>query len=162
MHKTLAGEDAVAAVVPLVAACCVASGLAGDKPTPPQGVTVMSRSDCDAAPSAAKQIMNQFPFGVVMQRADVSLAEAAHQFELARSPLTELRCIAQQIAECISALHRAKVVHCDVKPRNVVRTGRTWHLIDLDLAQTMDEVRGDSRHCNYLTQVIISVSKRKH
>jgi serine/threonine protein kinase len=140
VHKALAGGGGAAAVVPLAAACCVSSALCGDAPAP-TGATVVSKADRDNAPTAAKQLMTEFPFGVVMHRADISLAEAAHQFELARSPLTELRCIAQHIAGCISALHGARVVHRDVKPRNVVRTGRTWHLIDLDLAQTFDEAR---------------------
>ena len=97
VHKDLAGGGGAAAVVPLAAACCVSSALCGDAP-PPAGATIVSEEDRDGAPTAAKQLMTQFPFGVVMHRADISLAEAAHQFELARSPLTELRCIAQHIA----------------------------------------------------------------
>ena len=45
-----------------------------------------------------------------------------------------IRVIATDLAEALASLHKAKLIHCDIKPLNVVRYDGRWRLIDLDCA----------------------------
>lgn len=128
------------AAIPLVAACCVATALQ-DPANPPSGVVVITGAQRDAAPTPSQRLMTQFPFALCVERADLCLAEAAQQFELSRSPLTELQCIAQQIAGCLATLHSHSLLHGDLKPRHIVRKGRRWALAELHVARTFAEAR---------------------
>ena len=47
-------------------------------------------------------------------------------------PLLQVRLVARQLCAALAHLHERGVVHCDLKPRNVVRQGRQYKLIDLD------------------------------
>lgn len=42
--------------------------------------------------------------------------------------------IASQIATCVATLHANGVAHGDIKPRNIVRLGNQYKLVDLDMA----------------------------
>ncbi len=54
--------------------------------------------------------------------------------------------IIRQVAEAADALHEAGIVHRDIKPGNIMvgRDGKTPVLMDLGLAQLVDESEGSA------------------
>ena len=44
-----------------------------------------------------------------------------------------------QLVHCVSHLHDASLIHCDIKPMNIVLSSGRWKLIDLDCAVLTDD-----------------------
>lgn len=83
----------------------------------------------------AVEYMRDYPYALVMERAERNLAEIISNERLAAEPLDSIRFTAQKIARCVDQLHRAGVVHGDIKPRNVVRANNNkFKLIDFDMS----------------------------
>ena len=87
------------------------------------------------APSwESKESSGALEFCTVMPAADRSLAGAINAEYIAGQDYHMVTNVARQIAHGINELHTCGIIHGDVKPRNIVRTGTLWQLIDLDAA----------------------------
>ena len=87
----------------------------------------------------ASTLTAEFPYAIVMDKADRNLLEVIANERLSAEPIGVLRSTAAKVGTCIAKLHACDAVHGDIKPRNVVRTadrafGTTFMLIDLDMA----------------------------
>jgi hypothetical protein len=78
----------------------------------------------------ARQLMVDFPYAIEMLVADRNLNEIIISERLAEEPLEVIRQTSRQILDLVADLHRAGVVHGDLKPKNIVRVGRTLKFID--------------------------------
>lgn len=85
--------------------------------------------------------LSTHPFLLVLPAGDRSL-EAAAVGEAANPDWpTEAARACLEIAEALQALHATGCIHGDVKPRNVIRLGAHYRLIDFDAAVPLGEVR---------------------
>jgi serine/threonine protein kinase len=82
----------------------------------------------------ARHLMSEYPYAIQMPLADRNLNEIIVSERLAEEPLDVIRQNSRKILNMIQELHKAGVVHGDVKPKNVVRVDRTLMLIDLDMS----------------------------
>jgi len=84
---------------------------------------------------STRELLQAFPFALVMPMADRNLAEVIQSERLADESIDVLRQVGSRICAAIHGLHQMGVVHGDLKPRNIVREGaNTWKLIDLDMS----------------------------
>eukprot|EP00873_Tetraselmis_striata_P038635 jgi/Tetstr1/458899/TSEL_000366.t1 len=95
---------------------------------------------------------SKYCFCVVMPQAERSLSSAITQGRAAAGddwPL--VRFIATNLANALDHLHKRDIVHGDIKPLNVMRSGDTYKLIDLDVAAVIGKPLGNKRpssaHC---------------
>ena len=80
--------------------------------------------------------------------------ERMHGEDLSQMLLSQLRLslreaadMAMQIASGLDAAHDAGVVHQDIKPDNLFRTGEgVWKILDFGVAQSLDETMAASAH----------------
>ena len=86
----------------------------------------------------ASALTAEFPYAIVMEKADRNLLEIITNERLSAEPIGLIRVIAAKVGACIASLHDSGAVHGDIKPRNVVRAANhsvnTFKLIDLDMA----------------------------
>ena len=71
---------------------------------------------------------------LVMPLADRNLFVALKQERWAGKNMQEVRHVFVQLVRCVEHMHEKGVLHADLKPLNIVRTGGQWKLIDLDAA----------------------------
>ena len=83
---------------------------------------------------------------IVMPRADRSLFEVVASERLAGLEFFRVLEIARDVALAIAHLHENGLCHADIKPRNVVRVGQKFLLIDLDATVPLDN-RFQTRGC---------------
>lgn len=81
------------------------------------------------------------PYLATAYRADAVPANA-----LPRESVTEqrLRCVAADLARALISIHWAGLIHCDIKPSNVLITGHRARVIDFGIARVVDEQRDDA------------------
>ena len=77
---------------------------------------------------------NRSEYSIIMPRCDRNLDECISMERIAGHDATAVVSVATQIAQCLDHLHSKNLIHGDVKPRNIVRCGQIWKLIDLDAA----------------------------
>lgn len=92
---------------------------------------------------AIRQVIDEPPFlALVLEHLEGESLEA----RLLRGPLpeAEARRVVAEVAEGVSALHRAELVHRDVKPANVILAARDGQatLVDLGLVRTLESRPG--------------------
>ena len=71
---------------------------------------------------------------IAMPAADRSLCDVISAEFIAGKDFHQVKIAARHIALGLKAMHDSKLIHCDLKPRNILRTGSTWKLIDFDAA----------------------------
>ena len=92
----------------------------------------------------ASDMMSQYPFAICMPLAERNLLEIIQSERASGQPIGVLAYTARKIALTIKALHDSGVVHADLKPRNIVRTGgHAYRLIDFDMSFSIHETAGD-------------------
>jgi len=76
---------------------------------------------------------HDFPYIIVMARGERSLHDACSKERIAGYHFDLVRFVAIDTAKCLQYLHEeAKVVHGDIKQRNILRKGSQWILCDMD------------------------------
>lgn len=64
-----------------------------------------------------------------------------------RFSAAEIKAMLREMSEGLAALHRAGIVHRDIKPAHILRQGGRLHLIDFDAARLMrEDAAPDTRH----------------
>jgi serine/threonine protein kinase len=66
-----------------------------------------------------------------------------HRADRGCLPVAEVLTVAEHLLSALERLHEGGVVHCDVKPANVLRLGGTWRLGDLGLMTAGERLRPD-------------------
>ena len=80
------------------------------------------------------------PYLLVLSAGDRCLASIIdHERETADYMTDEVIRIAKQVASALDYLHSKGIIHGDLKPRNIVRVGTHYKLIDLDAAACIGE-----------------------
>eukprot|EP00808_Paulinella_micropora_P023868 g70821.t1 len=79
---------------------------------------------------------------LVMPAADLSLAEFLLRRNIAGRDVLKVREIMLAIAHCLKIPHGKRLVHGDLKPRNVVRLNGRWALVDFDAAAEIGQPVG--------------------
>lgn len=80
-----------------------------------------------------KSVVEQF-FCIVMPLGDRNMYVALKQEIWPGSNMSEISHVFAQIVNCVDHMHSKGIVHCDIKPLNLIRAEGTWKLIDLDCA----------------------------
>jgi serine/threonine protein kinase len=86
-----------------------------------------------------KEEAEQF-FTVALPLADRNLFVAVKQERWAGKNMDEVRHVLAQLVRCVAHMHANGMLHADLKPLNIVRTGGQWKLIDLDAACAIGRV----------------------
>ena len=81
--------------------------------------------------------------GLVMELAQGSLS---HRLPHHRLPLSEIKPLVQTLASALDYLHQQGIVHCDIKPANILQVNGRWKLADFSRAQQLSQ--GHSRDTN--------------
>eukprot|EP01062_Namystynia_karyoxenos_P071517 TRINITY_DN6707_c0_g1_i1.p1 TRINITY_DN6707_c0_g1~~TRINITY_DN6707_c0_g1_i1.p1 ORF type:complete len:1719 (+),score=643.18 TRINITY_DN6707_c0_g1_i1:90-5246(+) len=76
------------------------------------------------------------PGHIVFECGDATLWEG---LRLGTLPEAEARLVVGCITSGLADMHRAGYVHTDIKPKNIVRFGHLWKIIDLDCAQLVGD-----------------------
>ena len=79
---------------------------------------------------------------LVMPQAERNLLGAIMAENFAGRDILTVRKIAFDVATALQHMHEQNFVHGDIKPRNIVRVGERWKLIDLDAAVKVGEPIG--------------------
>jgi hypothetical protein len=98
------------------------------------GAAVKSLSNLDTTTAAP----SEYKFLIVMPRADRSLRDAIQNEAFAGRNWHRVADITIEVATALQHMHKRSWMHGDIKPLNLMRVGRAWHLIDLDAAAAID------------------------
>ena len=82
---------------------------------------------------------------LVLELAEESLSKKIIHGGVCGVDLVEIRKIARDMAEALDHLHARDRIHADIKPLNVVRVGKTWQLVDLDVSYAIGEPFGTKK-----------------
>ena len=88
--------------------------------------------EVDSATGQLTKVNAEKLFFVVIPLADRNLFTALKQERWAGQNMEEVRHVFVQLLRCVEHMHRKGVIHADLKPLNIVRTGAQWKHIDLD------------------------------
>ena len=115
--------------------------------------TTSHRLECDQQPTQElseqgasvhslnfAMLQEEFPYVLVMERGERSLHDACQHESLAGHDAMIIRSAFRDVLTCVESLHRSKVVHGDLKQRNILRYTRQtstehstqWILCDMD------------------------------
>ena len=86
----------------------------------------------------------------VLQRAEHSLRHVIDNEHIARLDYQAVFNIALQLAQSLQHLHEKGFVHMDIKPRNFMRLGERWKLIDWDAAVEIGADAGSKYSSAYM------------
>jgi hypothetical protein len=101
-----------------------------------------AEGDAPFAAELSAKALASFPFLLVMAAGDRSLEDCVAHESASCGWAAEVARACAQLASALAALHAAGVMHGDVKPRNVLRVGARYRLIDFDSAASLGEARG--------------------
>ena len=110
----------------------------------------------------------RFPYILVMKRGRQSLDIAMRSRRFAGHDLDFCRRVARNLAQSLQRLHEQDIIHCDVKPRNVLLAGDDAEvmLCDLDASARKGSTRTvgaqcarfSSSYCSQSTQTDIHIT----
>ena len=81
---------------------------------------------------------SEYPYCVVMEVADHNLKKLIDQQSICGKEWEEIRSITRQLATALEHIHSKGIVHGDVKPTNIVMTGKKLRIIDFDASASID------------------------
>jgi serine/threonine protein kinase len=84
------------------------------------------------------------PCLIVMPAADRNLRVIMDNERITQTFL--IKHMFRQILNCVNCMHKRSIIHGDLKPRNIVRTGDNLSLIDLDCSAEIGEMVAGSKH----------------
>ena len=96
----------------------------------PAGVQVINaqgkKQETERVPLANEEqpTLTDYAYVLVMERGERSLHDACAKERLAGYDRAAVLATLRSVAECLSVIHAASVVHGDLKPRNILRTAR--------------------------------------
>ena len=104
----------------------------------PNELSAENKSVVYNADGTEANVLNQ-EWAIIMPAGDKSLDRVIADENIAGKNQKEIVNIANSLAESLKHIHSdgKNLIHCDVKPRNFVRFGKHWKLIDLDAAKKM-------------------------
>ena len=112
-------------------------------------VPLLASHDGDADPAykaeTVKKGVAQYPYLITMVQAERDLLSAIQHEHFAGRDFELVKLYARQILEALVHLHAAGILHGDIKPLNVVRSGGRFKLIDLGSAVRFGNFAGTSK-----------------
>ena len=110
-------------------------------------VQIVNSFDGDAEAGVAAELdqkgFGNYKYCIVMQAAERSLERILAQENIAGKNWPQIKYIFTQIVNCVSHMHSHNLLHADLKPLNIMRTGLgNMCLIDLDASIDMGGGRG--------------------
>ena len=116
--------------------------------------------EADATGQLTKANAEKF-YLLVMPLADRNLFVSLKQERWAGKNMEEVRHVFVQLVHCVDHMHEKGVLHADLKPLNIVRTGGQWKLIDLDAACAIGkEPMGHKTSSAYIPPEAIHVDEK--
>ena len=92
---------------------------------------------------------NPGEYCAVLQRAERSLRHVIDNEHIAGLDYQAVFNIAVQLAQSLQHVHEKGLVHMDIKPRNFMRLGERWKLIDWDAAAEIGAEAGSKYSSAY-------------
>ena len=131
VHSMDDGSSLGAAPTPAAASDADMVGLSSEFVVP-----ILRFHDPDADPKVRAEMvarrLEASPYVIVFPAAERSLQSVIDNEREQQAWGEEVRLVAKQLCGALAHLHARDIVHCDLKPRNIVRQGHTYKLIDLD------------------------------
>ncbi len=87
------------------------------------------------------EINGEIFLGLVMELADGSLVNYLEKEQQSKLGLGELTKLIQSLADALQFIHSQDIVHCDVKPENILRVGNQWKLGDFGISRLLQSGR---------------------
>ena len=120
-----------------------------------------STSDAEFSAQLARRGLLSHPFLLVMAAGDRCLAQIIdHEREVPDWDQEVVRC-ARQVAASLHYFHSRGSIHGDLKPRNIVRIGTRYYLIDLDASATFGESAGSKRSTAFSPPELLEATQRE-
>jgi serine/threonine protein kinase len=91
-----------------------------------------SEEDCEFKYEVDIKGFGEYPYCLVMDAADRSLADVMTHEDVAGKDWKQIRLIMEQIIENLDQMHSRGFIHGDMKPQNIVRDSARMKLIDLE------------------------------
>ena len=79
--------------------------------------------------------------GLVMELAEGSLVNYLEKEQKSQLELGELKNLIQSLADALQFIHSQDIVHCDVKPENILRVDDQWKLGDFGISRLLQSGR---------------------
>jgi len=79
--------------------------------------------EAESTPCATHPVYDSYPYVLVMERAERSLHDACCKERLAGYDMAGVHIVLLAVLCCLAALHARRVIHSDLKQRNVIRRG---------------------------------------
>ena len=112
-------------------------------------VPLLTSHDGDADPAykaeTIKKGVPQYPYLITMAQADRDLLSAIQHEHFAGRDFERVKLYATQILEALMHVHSKGILHGDIKPLNVVRSGGRFKLIDLGSSVRFGSFAGTSK-----------------
>jgi serine/threonine protein kinase len=109
--------------------------------------------------SSAKdlRIASGFPYCIVLQLCERSLFDVIQKEQIAGIEERAVQTIAISIAKCLDHLHAMGLLHGDVKPRNILRKGESWCLVDLDASVALGQPLSEKHSTGYIPPEVAKI-----
>jgi serine/threonine protein kinase len=112
-------------------------------------VPLLTSHDSDADPAYKFEIEKKgfakYPYLITLEAADRDLMSAIQHEHFCGRDFEKIKMISKQILEALEHMHGLGIIHGDVKPLNIVRSGGRFKLIDLGASVKLLEFAGTTK-----------------